>query len=322
MDLTWRPLAEKDIPAWAELLRAVEAADRMDEHYSEEDLAEEFAAPGFDSRRGSLAAFDGPDMVAGATLRFGPSPLDAPTHRMPYDGYVHPAYRGRGLGTRLLAWAPDAARALHAEHHPHLPLDLNAGHGARNEAAAELIARQGFTPNRYYNLMKRDLGPDLPPVPALDGIAVLPYAAERDEETRAVKNAAFRDHWGSTPWSAELWRSRFTESASFRPDLSFIAVDQASDRVVGMVITKYYAAETEATGRRDAYVDNLGTLRDARGRGVGGALLAAVLHEARARGFDSASLGVDTQNPTGALGVYERAGLHVYNTWISYSKRL
>ena len=45
-----------------------------------------------------------------------------------------------------------------------------------------------------------------------------------------------------------------------------------------------------------------------RGRGLASALLARVLAAARDEGYRTASLNVDTANPTGALGVYERAG--------------
>ena len=41
------------------------------------------------------------------------------------------------------------------------------------------------------------------------------------------------------------------------------------------------------------------------------ALVARSLLVLRERGMDSAILGVDAENPTGALGVYERAGFEV-----------
>ena len=90
--------------------------------------------------------------------------------------------------------------------------------------------------------------------------------------------------------------------------------------VVGVVITKYFEAATVATGRRDAYIDTIGTLRSVRRRGLGTALLSTALHAARAAGFDSAWLSVDSENPTGALSVYERAGLAVKDTYIAYTQ--
>jgi mycothiol synthase len=323
MDIEWRALTEKDVPAWAELLRAGEEVDRTDEHYSEADLAEEFVDPRFDPERASLAAFDGASMVAVGVLNMS-SPLDA-VHRMAHFGAVHPAYRGRGLGTRLLTWAPTAARPLHDERYPDVALVLDTRHISTNTAAGELFARQGFTVSRYYHGMRRKLDGDLPPVAQVQGMNIVPYSPELDEQARYVKNESFKDHWASTPRTPEQWRHEYPDSVSFRPDLSFLALDTASgpapDSAIGVILTKYYEAETQSTGRRDAYVAVIGTLRAARGRGVATSLLGTVLHAARAAGFDSASLTVDSQNGTGALGVYERAGLAVKDTWINYSRR-
>jgi len=320
MDVEWRALTEKDVPAWAELLRAAEEVDRADEHYSEADLAEEFVDPRFDPERGSLAAFAGESMIALGVLNMS-SPLDA-VHRMAHFGAVHPAHRGHGLGTRLLTWAPTAARPLHDERYPDVALVLDTRHISTNTAAGELFNQQGFTPNRYYHGMKRELGADLPPVADLQGIDIVPYSPALDEQALYVKNESFKDHWASAPRTPEQWRYEFAESVSFRPDLSYVALDAADSSAVGVILTKYYEADAQATGRRDAHIAILGTLRAARGRGVATALLGTVLHAARAAGFDSASLGVDAQNPTGALGVYERAGLTVKDTWINYSRRL
>jgi mycothiol synthase len=318
MDIEWRALAEKDVPAWAELLRAAEQVDHEDEHYDEQDLAEELTDPLFDPERGSLAGFDGASMVALGAIHVRSAADEL--HRMRYQGVVHPAYRGRGLGTRLLTWTPDAARALHEERYPGARLELNTGHISTNTAAGELFVRHGYRPTRYYHGMRRALDEGLPPVAAVEGVKIVAYSPARDEEARLVKNEAFLDHWGSTPFTPEQWRNSYPESASFRPDLSFLAVDAASGAVVGCSLTKYFAADTAATGRREAYVAVIGTLRPARGRGVGTALLGTSMHAARAAGFDSASLGVDSQNPTGALGVYERAGLAVVDTWINYAR--
>ena len=69
-------------------------------------------------------------------------------------------------------------------------------------------------------------------------------------------------------------------------------------------------AETEMSGGPgpEIYVPYVGTLPEHRGRGLATGLLIQVLHAARTGGFATASLNVDTHNPTGALGIYERAG--------------
>lgn len=323
MNIEWRSLTEEDIPAWAELARAAEEVDQEDEHLSEDDLAEEFAAPLFDPERGTLAGFDGQAMVALGQLQ--PRSAADPAHRMGYYGVVHPAYRGRGLGARLLSWAPEPAKRLHEERYPGARLILTTGCISTNGAAAALFERFGYAPTRYYHGMQRDLDADLPPIVPVDGVEIVPYSPEIDELARLVTNEAFKDHWGSSPALPEQWQAWHAQSTSFRPDLSFLAVSESNPDfggVVGVLITKYFEAATAATGRREAYIATLGTLRSVRRRGLGTALLGTALRAARAAGFDAAWLSVDSENPTGALSVYEHAGLIVKDTYVAYAQEL
>ena len=319
-ELAWRPVTEKDIPAWVELLAAAERVDHTDEHFNEQDVAEDLAAPLFNRQRGTLAGFDGETMAAlgVAWVRNGADPV----HRMVLNGTVHPAYRGRGLGTRLLEWGEAAARRLHDERFPGRPLELDLPCISTNTGASALFERRGYKPSRYFSDMRRRLNGELPPTAPVEGFEFVAYRPELDAQALAVKNEAFKDHWGSSPSSAEQWHSAFAGSASFQPDLSFLAVHAGTLAVAGLIMAKHYEADSAATGVRDAYIDIVGTLREARRCGVASRLLAESMHAARAAGFDTVSLGVDTQNPTGAVGVYERAGLSVKHTWINYSRAL
>lgn len=59
-----------------------------------------------------------------------------------------------------------------------------------------------------------------------------------------------------------------------------------------------------------------------RRRGIGGLLLVTALASYRAAGYDRAALTVDTQSPTGALGLYKRAGFVAKDRWAVWSKPL
>lgn len=78
------------------------------------------------------------------------------------------------------------------------------------------------------------------------------------------------------------------------------------DAIAGVVRPIVYAEENERFGRRRVWVDRVSVRREWRERGPGTALFVAALAEAGARGLSSAALGVDTDNSTGALGLYER----------------
>jgi len=47
-------------------------------------------------------------------------------------------------------------------------------------------------------------------------------------------------------------------------------------------------------------------------------LLGHSLHAYRDAGYDQAALNVDSENVTGALGIYERAGFQVESRWTNY----
>jgi len=83
-----------------------------------------------------------------------------------------------------------------------------------------------------------------------------------------------------------------------------------------------WVADTEVTGVREVYVGQVGTRREYRGRGLARAALAKVLTEGARTGYQRASLGVDADNPTGALGLYESLGFSVHSKWITFRRAL
>ena len=69
-----------------------------------------------------------------------------------------------------------------------------------------------------------------------------------------------------------------------------------------------------------AWVDNLAVRPAWRRRGLALALLHHAFREFRARDFPRAGLGVDGENTTGAVRLYERAGMHVARRWDQFEK--
>jgi ribosomal protein S18 acetylase RimI-like enzyme len=89
-----------------------------------------------------------------------------------------------------------------------------------------------------------------------------------------------------------------------------------------VVITTVPEAENEKFGRRRVYVASVGVRRPWRRRGLARALLASALVAAREAGFTSASLGVDTDSPTGATALYTSVGFAPDKTFTTYRKPL
>jgi len=95
-------------------------------------------------------------------------------------------------------------------------------------------------------------------------------------------------------------------------------VDQAVGTTFGFVIPE----ENERFDRRRGYIQGIAVRRAWRKRGVATALLAGCLRLLKARGLGEAALYVDSENPSGAVGLYERAGFRVVRREGTYRKPL
>jgi len=314
-DLSTRPLVPSDVPGWAALLRDAEAVDATGRHVSAADLAEELGHDDLET----FAVLDGDRLLAvGTVLPRGETEGELAVE---VAATVAPAHRGRGIGTALTRRLVDRSLQLAAERRPDLPARVNGAARAGDTAQEGVLTAVGMRPGRSTLLMRTSLAHPAPVPPLPAGYRVRGYDAPLDEPLRQAHNLAFGGHHpGFTPWAADVWREWVTGSRSFRGDVSFVAL--AGERIAGYVVTHEHDGHTAATGRREAHVARVGTLPEHRGRGLAGALLGHTLHACAAAGYHEASLHVDAENPTGALGVYRRAGFEPAATWTSYALRV
>ena len=305
--LTWRALTAADVPAWYELTRVADDVDRATERRSPAELAQMFEGGWRDPARDSVAGFDSTGRIrAYAWSDF--RPVSEGTHATVLSGTVHPDDRRRGIGRALLAWSEARSRQQLAAVTVNLPARIRLFVDEHHVEAKRLGERAGFQPLRWYVGMRRSLAAPLPEPSLPAGLTVGPYTAEVDEAVRATHNESFaRDHWGSSPFDEEAWRVRVVGTEWFRPDWSFVAVDSAG-QVVGYLLSGAYEQDWEPQGYTEGWTDLLGVRRQWRRQGVGAVLLTAAMRAYAASGMQYAGLDVDTDNPTGALGVYTRLG--------------
>ena len=79
-------------------------------------------------------------------------------------------------------------------------------------------------------------------------------------------------------------------------------------------------AKIEQTGVREGWIEAIGVIPEWRGRGLGSALMVQSLNDFAALGFMRAALDVDTENPTGALQLYEKLGFEAVKRTIVFLK--
>ncbi|WP_237706697.1 GNAT family N-acetyltransferase [Kribbella flavida] len=316
--LVARPIDRADADAWAELLAAKEKVDAEGENYDADDLLEELADPKLDAARDTVALWSGEQMVGYGVARTPDVVVDV--HRVRTEGAVHPQWRGRGIGAALVDWLGRRAAELHAERQPGAVGEINTGAISTNTGAEQLLSGAGYEKCRYFFHMLRPFATPIVEPATPEGLRLVAYTPEYDEPLRLAHNEVFLDHWGSSPKSPESWKTWFTGSRAFRPALSYLVLDE--DEIVAYALGYEWVADTEATGIREVYVGQVGTRRTHRGRGLAGVALARVMTEAATTGFQRASLGVDAENPTGALGLYERLGFATEHTFVTYRKPL
>jgi mycothiol synthase len=316
-----RPFAgESDLPAFVDLFRAANQADRIDERTTLDGMRNWVGHPSrtFDAGRDVVvASVDGQPIAYGWT-----SWVDTSDGMREYStrGHVHPDWRRRGIGSAILRHNEMRQREIAAEHETDRPRVYSAFAQERRLGAVALLERNGYRPVRYFfDMVRPNLDdirvPEFPP-----GIEIRPVSGRG--QLRQLFDAdveAFLDHWGGFDASDESFEQWVTDP-EYDPTLFVVAWD--GDQIAGAVTNVIQVAENQELGRRRGLLDSVFVRRPWRGRGLGAALVGYSLQLLRERGMDSAWLGVDADNPNGALRLYQNAGFEVDVRSTGYRKPL
>lgn len=288
------PLGPGDAAEVTAVWRACEIDADGAPEFEEADVAAVVQRPSFDFARHTLGVRDGRDLVAFGVLI------------LPRIIFVKvlPAHRGRGIGTRLLAWSEDAARAA--------GLDVAAQELSDNDPAAiALLEAHGYA--RQWDAWAFEIAFEREPAPPVlaDGYAIRSFV--RGEDDRAVYDTVQRafgewpDYQGST---FEDWSATTLDRPGFAPERLSVCV--RGDEIVGCLLL----VDTGDEG----WIDQVAVAREHRGHGLGRALLTHAFGQTWRRGGRKCALGTDSR--TGARGLYERVGMHVRTSYGEYRKAL
>jgi mycothiol synthase len=307
--LRLRPYAgESDLADIARIENAEAAADQVQRRTTEAETRVSHGHPNehFDAARDvTIAELDG-RVVATATREWVDTTDGLREYRL--DGAVDPAFRGRGIGGTLLAENERLQRELAATHESMVPRVFGSWSADTQERDVRLLTAAGYAPARWFFDMTRPNLDDIPDVPLPDGLELRPITRDMALAVWRADVEAFKDHWGGFDGSDDRLESWLAHPSN---DLSMWVIAYDGDEVAGGVLNTIDKDENAALGIRRGWLSSVFTRRPWRRRGVARALIARSLALHRERGMTSASLGVDADNPSGALGLYEGVGFQV-----------
>ena len=308
----WAPLAE--------LQRLAAIADQDDEIPSPENLRIEFEnKPAFVIARDLLIAEVDGQLVGEANGTATIRGEGYPVHML--WGRVHPDWRRRGIGRALFRWNERRARERAAAE-PGLggPTAVIGGFATEFEPGYEaLFESEGYRAFRYAFTMIHRQVQDAEPIDMPDGFEIRPVTPDLHRQIFDADDEAFMDHFEHRPATEEDFVATFAQ-----PDLdtSLWKVAWDGDQVAGGIMTTVWKEENEALGVKRGWLESVFTRRPWRRRGLARALIGATLVELHERGIEEAMLGVDAENPTGALALYEGLGFEVKVRTKRYRKPL
>lgn len=306
---------ETDLKPITDLIDTCETFDQTHDSISLTEMRSELNEPRVDQQRDIGLWEDGDGRLVGFATIWMPEPGEL------IDGFLWfkalPDVRTSGLESEIIAWGEARMREVGQE--TGLPVQLRSG--AVIPERGTLLEQHGFQIARYFQRMTRPLDQPIPePVfPAGYSLSHLRDVTDATEWV-ACFNQSFIDHYNHHDMSVET-RTYWMREEQYRFDLDLVAL--APDGTYAAVCwCKVNPDDIARTGKKEGWIDILGTRRGHRRIGLGRAMLLAGLHLLKDEGMDTAKLGVDADSLTGATRLYESVGFTVERTSTAYKKDL
>ena len=307
---------ESDYPSMAALIGACKLADGVERSSSVEDVAQIYRhLENCDPQADMLfAEVDGQVIAYGRLLWL--DQVDGSRVYIPV-GFLHPTWRGKGLGSAIWAAGEERARQIASGHPREMQKFLQISVFETEKALISLLERSGYQAVRYETHMVRDLSEPFPAASMPPGLQVRPVRPDHLRPIFDASNEAFRDHWGAHEATEAEYRAEL-DSKEFRPELWKVA--WAGDQVASVVHNFVNEDENNDYQRKRGYTEGICTRRPWRKLGLARSLLVQSMQMFKEMGFTETALSVDSQNLSGAFRLYEGVGYHRVHQQTIYRK--
>ncbi|MBU7012804.1 MAG: GNAT family N-acetyltransferase [Theionarchaea archaeon] len=316
--LTFRHFqGESDYPHMIEVIEQCKQEDRFEETITTEDMARFFKhLVNCDPYTDMLFAEVNGDVIGYTRVWWGEL-KEVRVYR--HFALLIPEWRGKDISRCMLRYNEQRLRDIAAQHPKDNPSFFQARAQESEVHWISLLLSENYKPVRHYFLMVRSLLEDIPSLPLSEGLEIRPAAPEHYRTIWSAADEALQDHWGGSDLTDEEL-AELIERPTFDPGLWVVAWDTATDSVAGVVLTTVDAEENQEYERKRAYLGPIGVRRPYRRKGLASVLIARSFHLLRNAGMTEAALGVDAENPEGALQLYEKMGFSTIIHSATYRK--
>ena len=237
------------------------------------------------------------------------------------EATVVPSARHRGIGRVLQGWLESRAREItRQEAAPAAGQYLTSFTRDKAKWRTALLQQAGFSATDFWYGMQRLLAEPIPSLSLPPGVEVRPAQPEQFRQILAAQLEAFRDMPGIVePTETEIAEFVFNASDQ-RNQYELWQVAWDGDQIAGMVLNNIDVRGNTALGLNRGFTDPVCVRHAWRNRGLAKALLARSFNALKQQGVEAAFLGVDTQNSTGALKLYEDMGFIKVKSGTTYQK--
>jgi len=309
---------ESDFPKMIAIVNAAGEADQEDRSETLEDIKNQYAhLNNCDPNKDMLFA-----EVNGQAIAY--SRVEWWQEEDPNDSiYTHfvlimPEWREKGIEQAMIQWCEKRLMVIADEHPQDSKRLLQTYSSAFKPSFNNILESLGYEATRFFIEMSRTLE-NIP-------VAELPEDIEtrkaNEETARKIWDAsieAFRDHWGYSEPTEEDYIS-YKGSKYWQPEIWQVAWD--GDEIVSSVMNYIDHDYNEKFGRKRGWTETISTRRGWRKRGIARALIVSSMHMHKAKGMTEVALGVDTNNPNGALKLYQSLGYKKDKTMMTYRKEM
>jgi mycothiol synthase len=308
---------DADIEELVEMVTVCVTADDLDYRPSVDDTRHDYEhRANFDVARDVIVAEIDGRMVGSAERNIAVRDGIA-VHQS--DCVVLPEVRRRGLGRALLGWVIDRSREAAQEWPGGEPHELGTWVDDGEAGSLALLESEGYRQVRYGFMMVRPLDEPIPGVALPEGVEVRPVVEADHRRIWDADDEAFQDHWGAKQRTEEDFVRWFT-GPNTDTDLFRVAWD--GDEVAGSVWNVIWTEENESIGIKRGWLEHISVRRPWRKRGLATALIADSLRMFRDMGMEEGALGVDSENPSGALRLYESLGFRRHKRGVGLRRKL